>query len=503
MSGSPPTATVAAGRLVLTVGDTAGTLIEPGASRRDPAEIAAGLERPKVGTAARDAIDAIAAATARIEEAAALFRAVSDGKIGISEASGPLGEMLGLLEQLDREGHHRQAIDLARAVNGLLALALRWAELARTINLAAKAAAQLGEPADIAWAEHELGTLCLAADDPSAAERHLAEAQRLRELHDRDGLAATEQNLGALCRRLRELLREGRMEPQPRRISRAWAPVVLLLVLLAGGAIGAAIASDGPDPPDADTTLTVQTAGPGTVTSTPAGIDCPDRCEHDVARGTELVLQPRPAQGATFVGWSGDCDDADPCRLGMRRDRTVKAQFRREGTPSEERARLRVEPPENGRITSEDDIDCGGVCDADFALGAEVTLQAEPDAGFRLDAWGEDCADRGNPCTLTMAGDRTASVAFVEQPAATVSISVTVTGEGTVTSDPAGIECPGTCSADFPVGEDPLVLTPDAAAPNTPVTWGADCGGAAETCSLALDADHTAEVTFEPPEPVP
>ena len=501
MSDPPPTATVAAGRLVLTVGDTAGTLIEPGSARGDPAEIAAGLERPQVGTAARDAVDAIAAATARIEEAAELFRAVSDGRIGISEASGPVGAMLGLLEQLDREGHHRQAIDLARAVNGLLALALRWAELARTINLAAKAAAELGEPGDIAWAEHELGTLCMAADDPAAAERHLAEAQRLRrEPYDRDGLAATEQNLGALCRRLRELLREGRLEPQPRRSSRLATGIVLLLVLLAGGAIGAAIARDGPDPAVDTTRLTVASAGPGRVTSRPAGIDCPGRCDHEVERGREIVLTARPTQDAAFVGWSGDCEDTEPCRLGMRRDRAVQAQFREE---RQERARLQVEPPANGRISGPRSIDCGGVCDADFALGAEVTLQAEPDAGFRFDAWGEDCADRGNPCTLTMNGDRTASAAFVEQPAATVSVTVTVTGDGTVTSEPSGIDCPGTCSDDFPVSEDPLVLTPDATAPNTPVTWGADCAGATETCSLALDADRTAEVTFEPPEPVP
>jgi hypothetical protein len=502
MSGRPPTATVAAGRLVLTVGDSAGTLIEPGASRGDPAEIAAGLERPAVGTVAREAVDAVSAATARIEEAAGLFRAISDGRIDISEASGPLGAMLGLLEQLDREGHHRQAIDLARAVNGLLALALRWAELARTINLAAKAAAQLGDPGDAAWAEHELGTLRMAADDPAAAERHLAEAQRLRrELHDRDGLAATEQNLGALCRRLRELLREGRMEPQPRRISRASAAVVLLLVLLGGGAIGAAIARDERDPPAVDTTrLTVASEGPGRVTSRPAGIDCPERCDHDVERGTEIVLTARPTQDATFAGWSGACEDTGPCRLGMRRDRAVQARFRED---TQDRARLQVEPPANGRITGPRGIDCGGACDADLALGAEVTLQAEPGAGFRFDAWGEDCAGRGNPCTLTMGGDRTASVAFAEQPAATVSITVTVSGEGTVTSEPPGIDCPGTCSDEFPVDEDPLVLTPDAAAPNTPVTWGADCAGATATCSLALDADHTAEVTFEPQEPVP
>ena len=88
MSGSEPTATVVVGRHVLAVGDPAGTLIELGAAGGDVTQLAAGLERPALGRAAKEAKEAVGAiseATGRAEEAVQRFRAVADGSIDISE----------------------------------------------------------------------------------------------------------------------------------------------------------------------------------------------------------------------------------------------------------------------------------------------------------------------------------------------------------------------------------------------------------------------------------
>ena len=110
--------------------------------------------------------------------------------------------------------------------------------MARSLRIAAKAAHQIPDRAGVAWAQHELGTLYLAADDPAAADRWLSEAQRLRrELRDHEGLAATEQNLAVLCRRLRELLREGRLAPRRRGLRRlaAAGPALLPFIWRGGG----------------------------------------------------------------------------------------------------------------------------------------------------------------------------------------------------------------------------------------------------------------------------
>src|SRR5262245_25244579 len=51
--------------------------------------------------------------------------------------------------------------------------------------------------------------------------------------------------------------------------------------------------------------LSVAKAGPGMVTSTPAGISCGTDCSESYVSNTAVTLTASPAKGARFVGWSG------------------------------------------------------------------------------------------------------------------------------------------------------------------------------------------------------
>ncbi|HET7445871.1 MAG TPA: hypothetical protein VFJ57_14570, partial [Solirubrobacterales bacterium] len=53
--------------------------------------------------------------------------------------------------------------------------------------------------------------------------------------------------------------------------------------------------------------LTVSKTGNGTVTSTPAGINCGSACEAEYNGGEEVELTPTPAAGSKFVKWTGAC----------------------------------------------------------------------------------------------------------------------------------------------------------------------------------------------------
>jgi hypothetical protein len=76
-------------------------------------------------------------------------------------------------------------------------------------------------------------------------------------------------------------------------------------------------------------TLTVGTsgAGAGTVTSSPAGIDCGPDCTESYAEGTLVTLSATPDASSTFAGWSGACAGTGACEVAMTADASVTAAF--------------------------------------------------------------------------------------------------------------------------------------------------------------------------------
>lgn len=160
--------------------------------------------------------------------------------------------------------------------------------------------------------------------------------------------------------------------------------------------------------------LSVLLEGPATVTSAPAGIDCPGACDAVFPEGTQVTLTPAMAEGAEAI-WSG--------------------------------------------------------CDAPAGDGVAAQV-----------------------CTLTLGSDRSVSLVIEEEDPApsTATLTVAVTGQGSVVSAPAGINCPGSCSTQFPLGTN-VTLTPNVN-PNATTVWtGCDSpsnGAEAAVCSLALGSDR-------------
>lgn len=84
-------------------------------------------------------------------------------------------------------------------------------------------------------------------------------------------------------------------------------------------------------PPQLSITVTVQGAGTGTVTSSPAGINCSSGsatgCSASFAQNTAVVLSGAPAQNNTFSGWSGACSGTSTCSITLTAADTVTATF--------------------------------------------------------------------------------------------------------------------------------------------------------------------------------
>jgi len=69
-------------------------------------------------------------------------------------------------------------------------------------------------------------------------------------------------------------------------------------------------------------------AGAGSITSSPAGINCGATCSQEFTAGIDVDLAATPATGARFSGWTGDCTgNANPCRVSMTGSRSVSAAF--------------------------------------------------------------------------------------------------------------------------------------------------------------------------------
>ena len=82
--------------------------------------------------------------------------------------------------------------------------------------------------------------------------------------------------------------------------------------------------------------LTVTTSGPGTVTSSPAGINCGSVCSATYPNGSLLTLTATPNKSTLFTGWrGGGCAGTAPtCTITMNAATAVSATFSRKGGPA-------------------------------------------------------------------------------------------------------------------------------------------------------------------------
>jgi len=74
--------------------------------------------------------------------------------------------------------------------------------------------------------------------------------------------------------------------------------------------------------------LSVAKSNTGTVTSTPAGINCGNTCTASYGAGNAVTLTATAPPGLAFLGWSGACTGAAPtCTVTMNADTKVQAGF--------------------------------------------------------------------------------------------------------------------------------------------------------------------------------
>src|SRR5438034_1130912 len=232
-------------------------------------------------------------------------------------------------------------------------------------------------------------------------------------------------------------------------------------------------------------------AGAGTVSSTPAGIDCGPTCTASFVSGTVVTLTAAPAAGSVFTGWSGGaCSGTGPCTLTLTAATAVTATF----TPTFVLT-VTTAGAGAGTVTSTPaGIDCGTACSASYTSGTVVTLTATPVVGSVFTGWsGATCTGTG-PCTVSLTVATTVTATFT--PSFVLTVTTAGAGAGTVTSTPAGIDCGATCSASYTSETVTLTATPAAGSVFTGWSGGA-CTGT-WSCTVTLTAATVVTATFTP-----
>ena len=301
---------------------------------------------------------------------------------------------------------------------------------------------------------------------------------------------------------------------------------MLLLVALVAWLLVPACSDTGPTALQHEVVVRLLGSGEGTVVSNPAGIDT--SAGASAARfeeGTRLALRAQAADGSRFAGFLLDGDHAAPCEADGDTTScvlTVDAAVDLEAVfvvdqADDTTARLNVSlaGAGSGQVVSEPDgIDTtAGSSSASFERGSEITLRAVADAGsvFVDFTFPEDAArqcEAGSTttaCVLTLSDaiDVTATFAPIATPPGTKPLSITITGNGTVTSNPPGIDTSaGITTATFDQ-DTPVTLTATAATGNQFIEWSftdptrqCEAGSTTTACVLTLSEALVVDARF-------
>ena len=232
--------------------------------------------------------------------------------------------------------------------------------------------------------------------------------------------------------------------------------------------------------------LGVSVVGNGTVTGT--GIDCGLDCGEVYDYGTGVALSASADTGWSFTGWSGALTGTiNPDTVTMNGDQTVTATF------TIDTHNLGVSVVGNGSVTSVPaGIDCGIDCGEDYDYGTGVALSASADTGWSFTGWSDGLTGAVNPDTVTMNGDQTVTATFTID---THSLGVSVVGNGSVTSVPAGIDCGIDCGEVYDYGTG-VALSATADTGWSFTGWSGDLTGTANPETVTMDGDRTVTATF-------
>ncbi|MBV1911487.1 MAG: SdiA-regulated domain-containing protein [Kangiellaceae bacterium] len=138
-------------------------------------------------------------------------------------------------------------------------------------------------------------------------------------------------------------------------------------------------------------------------------------------------------------------------------------------------------------------INCGNDCTNDYPNSSQVSLSSVADEGFVFDRWEGACTGSSS-CSVNMSSDRSVRATFIEESTTQFELSITISGNGRVTSSPDGIDCESDCTESYS-SNSVVSLT---ALPDSGMVldhWQGACNGN-QNCSVAMNQAREVSAIF-------
>jgi phospholipase C len=193
------------------------------------------------------------------------------------------------------------------------------------------------------------------------------------------------------------------------------------VTLNAASSVTATFGGSLPPPNSYPLTITLAGAGTGTVTSSPAGINCSNSstvaCTASFTQGTAVTLSAAPSTNDTFAGWSGGCTGTTSCSVTLSAASSVTATFGGAlPPPNSYPLTITLAGAGAGTVTSNPPgISCSNsstiACTASFTQGTAITLSEAPITNDTFAGWSGGCTGTTS-CSVTLSAASSVTATF-------------------------------------------------------------------------------------------
>ena len=242
--------------------------------------------------------------------------------------------------------------------------------------------------------------------------------------------------------------------------------------------------------------LSVSVSGTGTVTSSPAGINCTTgTCSAAFAQGTNVSLTATPGANQSFAGWSGACTGTGACSVSMTAAQSVTATF----NPITHVLTVNSSGVAGVAITS--GTGHGGTTNYTRTItqGTAVALTApSTSGGANFSSWtGCDSVTTTTTCNLTMNAARTVTANYVLP---TFTLTVNSSGAtGVVITSGTGHGGTTNYTRTITQGTAVALTAPSTSGGQNFSSWTGCDSVSGTTCNLTMNAARTVTANYTVP----